>query len=386
MSRSKATPYILSFLLLAALAVPSRSWAIETQAREAIVIDAETGATLFEKNADTPMPPASMSKMMTIHMVFERLKDGRLSLDDTFRVSENAWRKGGAKTGGSTMFLEPGKRVTVEELIRGVIVQSGNDACIVLAEGLGGSEDSFAAEMTEVARAMGMENSTFKNATGWPDPEHLTTARDLAILAQSTIRDFPKFYSYYSEKKFTFNGITQSNRNPLLYKSMGVDGLKTGHTSEAGYGLTASAKRGERRLIVVANGMESKKMRSAEPERLLDWAFREFGNYRLFTKGEQVEEAEIWLGKEGVVPLLIDREVFLTLPKKARRKMKVAVHYQGPIPAPVTKGQAIATLEITAPGTEAMTIPLVAGKDVAQLGFIGRLGAAINSLIWGRSG
>ena len=389
MLKLKSVLFISGYLVAAMVAValpPGSAHAIETSAREAVVIDMETGTTLYQKDADAPMPPASMSKLMTIYAVFERLKDGRLSLDDTFRVSENAWRKGGAKTGGSTMFLEPGKRVRIEDLIRGVVVQSGNDACIVLAEGISGSEEAFAAELNEQAHNLGMTQSTFKNATGWPDPEHLTTARDLARLAQRTIEDFPDYYHYYSEKKFTFNGITQSNRNPLLYKGMGADGLKTGHTEAAGYGLTASAMRGERRLIVVVNGLESKKARSMEPERLLDWAFREFDNYALFKKGEQVEEAEIWLGEVGTVPLVINQDVMLTWPKKSRRDMKVTVRYQGPVPAPVALGQAIATLEITAPGVETMTIPLVAGNNVNRLGFFGRLGAAINSLIWGRSG
>ena len=225
-----------AFTLFALASAIGPAQAVETIAREAVLIEVSTGKVLFEKNADRPMPPASMSKMMTIYMLFERLRDGRLSLEDTFRVSKNAWRKGGASSGSSTMFLLPGKRVKVEDIIRGIIIQSGNDACIVIAEGLSGSEEAFAVEMTARGKEMGMTNSTFRNATGWPHPEHLTTARDLAILSQKLIKDFPEYYRYFSEKSFTYNGIKQNNRNPLLYKDMGSDGLKTGHTKESGYG------------------------------------------------------------------------------------------------------------------------------------------------------
>ena len=213
--------------------------AIETIAKQAFLIDMTTGEVLFEKNADQPMAPASMSKMMTAYMIFERLRDGSLTLEDTFTVSENAWRKGGAKSGGSTMFLEPGKRVKLEDLLRGIIVQSGNDACIVVAEALASSEAAFAEEMTVRAKELGLQNTVFKNATGWPDPEHLTTAQDLALLAKRTITDFAEYYHYYAEKEFTYNTIRQINRNPLLYKNIDVDGLKTGHTVESEYGLTA---------------------------------------------------------------------------------------------------------------------------------------------------
>lgn len=375
-------------LLLGGVFTVSTAQAIETKAREAILMDMETGTVLFEKDADARMPPASMSKMMTIYMVFERLKDGRLSLDDTFRVSENAWRKGGWATGGSTMSLEPNERVRVEDLIKGVIVQSGNDACIVLAEGISGSEEAFVDEMNRRGREIGLTNTTFANSTGWPHPDHLTTAHDLAIIAQRTIADFPEFYHFYAVPTFTLPdkpSANRFNRNPLLRRNMGADGLKTGHTSEAGYGLTASAQRGDRRLIVVVNGLDSKKDRGNEPEKLLDWGFREFNNYALFRAGETVEEAEVWLGTQAAIPLVIDRDVTLTLPRKARRNMKVTIRYEGPIPAPIQKGQTVATLEITMPDRDALIIPLLAGDEVAQLGFFGRLGAAVNTLLWGRS-
>ena len=227
-----------TFFIVVVLAWPTA--AIETPAKSAVVVEVATGTILLDKNADIPMAPASMSKLMTLYLLFERLKDGSLSLDDTFRISENAWRKGGVKSGSSTMFLPPRKRVKIEDLIRGIIVQSGNDACIVVAEGLSGSEEAFAMEMTERGREIGLQNSTFRNATGWPHPEHRMTPRDLAILSTALIKRFPEFYHYFKEVEFTYGGIRQANRNPLLYKEIGADGLKTGYTRESGYGLTAS--------------------------------------------------------------------------------------------------------------------------------------------------
>lgn len=359
---------------------------IETAAREAYLIDAQTGAVMLDKNGNERMPPASMSKIMTIYMLFERLKDGAVSLDDTFRVSENAWRKGGAASGSSTMFLPPNSDVRVEDLIRGIIVQSGNDACIVVAENLAGSEEAFARQMTERARDLGMMDSTFANATGWPHPDHRTTAHDLTVLANRLISDFPEYFHYYSEREFTFNGIKQSNRNPLLYGFSGADGLKTGHTSEAGYGLTATAKRDDRRLILVVNGLENRKARASESQRLLNWAFREFDNYRLFTAGNTVEVAPIWLGTAPTVEMKIDQDVFLTMTRKARRDMKVTVSYSSPVPAPIKSGQQIGTLTVTAPDFDTLTVPLTASADVEQLGMFGRLGAALEFLLWGESG
>ena len=359
--------------------------ALETPASHVYLVDTTTDAVLLDKNGAALMAPASMSKLMTLFMVFERLQDGRLSLDDKFYVSENAWRKGGAKTGGSTMFLEPSMRVSVEDLIRGIIVQSGNDACIVVAEALGGSEEAFAVEMTDRARQLGIMDSVFKNSTGWPDPEHRMSARDLAKLAQLTAERFPEYYHYYAEQSFVFNGIKQSNRNPLIYKDMGADGLKTGHTEESGYGLTASAERQGRRLVLVVNGLASKKVRSTESERLLEWGFREFGNYALFKGGDVVTDADVWLGQNPSVPLLIENDLTLTLPKKARRDMKVKVTFEGPVPAPVQKGQRLGTLTISAPDVDTLEIPLVAGDDVQRLGLMGRLGAALDYILWGSS-
>ncbi len=367
-----------ALILVGGLSVSSAT-ARDTPARQAILIDVETGSVLFSKNADQRMPPASMSKLMTAYMVFERLADGRLSLDDEFPVSERAWRKGGSK-----MFVEVGKRVRVEDLLRGIIVQSGNDACIVVAEGLSGSEEAFAEEMTKKAWEIGLTDSNFRNASGWPDPDHYMSARDLARLAVRLARDFPQFYPIYSEKEFTFSGIKQGNRNPLLYKNIGADGLKTGHTEESGYGLTASAVRDGRRLVLVVNGLESVTQRARESERLLQWGFREFKNYPLFKAGETVAEADVWLGKNGSVPLLLEAPLTLTLSRKDRQEMNVTVNYDGPIPAPVARGARIATLRIAAPGLEApVERPLIAGADIDQLGFVGRIGAALQHLLLG---
>ncbi|MDA1090467.1 MAG: D-alanyl-D-alanine carboxypeptidase [Proteobacteria bacterium] len=377
---------IVAMLVLFALSWAAQAQAIETTAKQAILVDATTGAVLFSKDADAPMPPSSMSKMMTVYMLFDRLKNGSLSLDDTFTVSENAWRKGGAKSGGSTMFLVPGKKVRVEDLLRGIIVQSGNDACIVVAEGLASSEEAFSEEMTARGRELGLKNSVFKNSTGWPVPEHLTTARDLATLALRTIKDFPGLYHYYKETEFTYNGIRQTNRNPLLYGDMNVDGLKTGHTQDAGYGLTASATKGDRRLILVANGMASKKERRSEPERLLGWGLREFNNYKLFSAGEVVTKADVWLGKEAEVTLIVEKQMLITLSRQARRKMKVAVQFNTPIAAPITKGQRVAKLVVTAPEFDPIEVPLLASSSVERLGLLGRLGTALKAILWGESG
>jgi len=366
--------------------LPQQAAALDTAAREAFLMDIETGHVLLSKNADESMPPASMSKLMTLYLMFERLKDGRLTLDDTFTVSENAWRKGGAASGSSTMFLEPRQKVRVEDLIRGIIIQSGNDACIVVAEALSGSEANFALEMTQKAIDLGMDNSTFANATGWPHPDQRMSAHDLGVLAKSLIREFPEFYEYFKERSFEYNGIRQSNRNPLLYKGIGADGLKTGHTSEAGYGLTSSAERNDRRLVLVVNGLNSVRARSNEAERLMMWGFREFNNYPLFKKGEVVTSAELWLSDKASVDLLIDEDVTVTLPRKSRRDMKVTVEYDGPLPAPIQAGQQVATLKIVAPDVAPMSIPLYAAENAERLGFVGRLGAALKSIIWGVTG
>ncbi len=376
-----ASAMCLSFLL-----AMGSARAIETAATHALIMDIETGAVLLEKNADVAMPPASMSKLMTLLMVYERLRNGSLSLNDTFPVSENAWKKGGAKSGGSTMFLNPFEKVRVEDLIRGIAIQSGNDACIVLAEGLSGSEEAFSRAMTARARELGLRNSTFRNSTGWPDPQHLMSAHDLALLAKHIIQTYPEYYHYDSEKYFTYNGIRQGNRNPLIYRDLGADGLKTGHTEESGYGLTASAVRNGRRLILVLNGLPSLKSRATESETLIEWGFREYDNYALFQAGEKVMDADVWLGEEKTVPLILRSPLTVTLPRKSRQGMKVTVVYNNPIAAPIAADTPIAKLVVTAPDTKAIELPLVAGTAVDGLGLFGRLSAALKAVIWGQEG
>jgi D-alanyl-D-alanine carboxypeptidase (penicillin-binding protein 5/6) len=379
-TRCQVPKLILSSIFAVAVSfwVSLPATATETAAKFAILLDFDTGAVLLEKNADEPTAPASMSKLMTLYMVFERLKSGILRLEDTFPVSEKAWRMGGSK-----MFVGVNTRVKLDDLLRGIIVQSGNDACIVVAEGLAQHEAAFADDMTERARDIGLRNSRFANSTGWPDPDHLMSVRDIATISTLIIREFPEFYSLFAEKSFTYNDIKQSNRNPLLYRYDGADGLKTGHTEQSGYGLAASVTKRGRRLILVVNGLDSQKQRAQETERLLDWAFREFDNYALFSTGETVTEADIWLGQEAHVPLVIETDVNLTLPRKSRRKMEVKVNYNGPVAAPIRAGEQLALLTISAPDEETLQIPLVAGKDVERLEMFGRLSAAFKYLAWG---
>ncbi|MFM2150393.1 MAG: hypothetical protein RLZZ187_2699 [Pseudomonadota bacterium] len=345
---------------------------VDTLARQAIMIDFDTGAVLLEKNVDERMPPASMSKLMTMYVVFEMLKTGRLRLDQMLPVSERAWRMGGSK-----MFVQIGNQVPVEALARGVIVQSGNDACIVLAEGISGSEAQFAELMNETARRIGLRASNFRNSTGWPDPEHRMTARDLATLARRIITDHPEYYRFYNERSFRWSDITQENRNPTLARVPGADGLKTGHTEEAGFGLTASAMRGGRRLILVINGLPSMRARAEESERLLEWGFREFDNVTMFRAAETVEEAPVWLGDRPTVPLVAGRDLVLTLPRQWRRSLQARVRYEAPIPAPVAKGQELGRLVVSGQGVPEMQVPLYAGADVDRLGLLPRIPVVI---------
>lgn len=369
----------LSTLALAvSLASPLPAAATETAAKFAILLDYDTGAVLLEKNADEPTAPASMSKLMTLYMIFERLKAGNLRLEDTFPVSEKAWRMGGSK-----MFVGINTRVKLEDLLRGIVVQSGNDACIVIAEGLARNEAAFAEKMTERAREIGLTNSAFVNSTGWPDPDHTMSVRDIAKLSAIIIKEFPEYYPLFAEKTYTYNNIKQGNRNPLLYGYDDADGLKTGRTKASGYGLAASVNRQGRRLILVVNGLASRKQRTRETVRLLDWAYREFDNFKLFSAGETVDNAAVWLGEDAEVPLIIENEMTLTLPRKSRRKMEVKVSYDGPIAAPIRSGERLAILTISAPDTETQQIPLIAGKNISRLGMFGRLSAALRYLAWG---
>ena len=379
------TTFATAIMFFAAIVLmPGASRAIEIAAREYILIDFKTGTVLHAQNPDERMPPSSMSKLMTAYMVFDALKAGRISLDDEMTASENAWKIGGAASGGSTMFLNPGDKVKIEDLLRGMIIQSGNDACIVLAENLGGSEGTFAEQMTAKAKEIGLTGSHFVNATGLPHPDHYMTPRDLTILARHIISDFPEYYSLYSETSFTYNGISQGNRNPLLYKvGSGADGLKTGHTDAAGYGLTASAIRNGRRLLLAANGMVSIKARDEETSKLMDWGFREFTNRNLFKAGDKITDAEIWLGGKASIPLIIQQDVVFTLPRAAAQSVTVKAVYDGPLPAPVEQGAQVGKLLIEAKGVDPISVPLIAGEGADRLGFFGRLKAAASYIFLG---
>ena len=374
-------PFFIAIVFLIASSLAGPAVALETKAQQAILMDAKTGAVLLSKNADTPVPPSSMSKIMTIYVLFDAIKSGRVSLDDSFPVSEKAWRKGGSK-----MFVDVNTRVKVSDLLRGIIVQSGNDASIVVAEGLAGSEGAFAEQMNEMAERLGLRDSHFQNASGWPEPPNRMSVRDLAILAMRTMEDFPDLYSIYGETEFTYHDIKQANRNPLLYKAMGADGLKTGHTEEAGYGLTASAARGDRRLVLVVNGLESVQERSAESERLIEWGFREFDNYALFAPGETVAEVETWLGDPAKLSVMVPNGLTVTLPRSIRDKISAKVTFDGPLPAPIAAGQRVnATLVVEAEGIEPLNVPLYAGEKVEKLGLVGRVFSALWHLTLGRA-
>lgn len=347
--------------------------AFETSARNAILVDFDTGAYLYAKNHEDRMPPASMSKLMTVYIIFDKLKSGLLSLDDEFTVSENAWRKGGAASGGSTMFLKIGESVRVDDLLKGIIIQSGNDACIVAAENIAGSEEDFAALMNETAQKLGLKNSVFANSTGLPDENQLMSAEDLALLARAIIKDFGEYYHIFKQKEFTHNGIKQGNRNPLLYSMTGADGLKTGHTEEAGFCLTGSAVRGGRRLIEVVAGLSSNKERSDESERLMSYGFREFKNVKIFEKGQVVGKVKVWYGKEKTVDMVVLSDVFQTLKKNELKGYTFKLVYDEPIKAPIKKGMVIGHVEMKAPAGTIEKISLVAGQNVAKKGMFERL-------------
>ena len=340
-----------------------------TIGKQAIVLDYDTKQILLAKNADERMTPSSMTKELAMYLVFDALKSGKLSLNQTLPVSERAWRMQKATAGASVMFEQLGSQVKVEDLIRGVIVQSGNDAAITLAEGLGGTEDNFALMMNKKAEALGMTGSHFMNASGWPEPNHYSTAHDLATLAWHQIHDFPEYYHYYSEKEFTYNGIKQGNRNPLLYRDIGADGLKTGHTEDGGYGLMGSGKLGNRRVIVVVNGLPSMQARADEGARLLEWGLKTFENVTIGKEGEPLDQAPVVMGTAETVPLGTGTTATLTLPTAARPDLKISLNYDSPLEAPVRKGQEVGKVHIQIPNQAAIDLPLVALSDVARLGF-----------------
>ena len=386
MNRLRMAAAALSSLLALTTmpAAPLQAADIDSSAEYAFVTDFASGKVLMEKAPDALMKPASMAKIMTVYIAFQRIADGSLSLDDTFLISEKAWRKGGSKT-----FVEVGRQVSVRDLLYGIVVQSGNDAAIAVAEGISGTEEGFAEEMNYVARGLGMSNTVFRNSTGWPDPEQFTTARDLNILATALIRDFPRdkypeLYPMFEEKNFTYNGIKQGNRNPLVYGTQGADGLKTGHTEESGYGLVGSAIRDGQRVVMVLNGMESMKQRSSESRRLMDLMFREFKLYRFYGQDEAVDRANVWLGTQSKVDLVLKKPLELVLARSDRRKLKVSVQWTDPVPAPVKAGQTIGTLVLELPSGKT-SYELLAADDVAALGMFDRVGEALKYLIFGAS-
>lgn len=356
----------------------AQAGSMDTIARQAVLIDMTTQTVLFEKNADERMPPSSMSKIMTAYMVFSALKEGRVKLEDGMPVSQRAW-----KMGGSKMYVELDNSVKIDDLIKGVIVQSGNDACIVLAEGLAGSEEEFARRATAKAKELGLTGTNLVNATGWPDPQHYMTARDLARLAQRLITDFPEYYHYYSIREFTYHKIKQGNRNPLLYRNIGADGLKTGHTDAAGYGLTASAERDGRRLVLVVNGLPNMQARADESARLIEWGFREFQNYALFRRGDVVDEARVWLGQPPTVPVTVAKDLKVTMTPSERDGMKVMLVTPTAVAAPIKAGDPVGKLVITGPGFSAKEVPVVAAADVERKGVFGRAIAAARYFVFG---
>jgi D-alanyl-D-alanine carboxypeptidase (penicillin-binding protein 5/6) len=350
---------------------------VDTTARWAYIQDFDTGATLLEKAPDEEMPPSSMTKLMTMYIVYDQLKQGKLRLEDELPVSEKAWRMQGSK-----MFVPLGENIKVEDLIRGVIVQSGNDAAIVLAEAIAGSEEQFAERMNATAKAIGLNHSFFRNCTGWPDAEQHMSVRDIATLAGRIIRDFPEYYHYDAEKTFKYHGIEQGNRNPMVQKGT-ADGLKTGHTDAGGYGLVASSKRNGRRIVLVLNGMGSMKERAEESERLMDWAFINFEDVSLFTAGDVVDQVPVYLGMAKSVPLICGKTVTMTLPRNWRQKLAVKVAFESPVPAPVAKGAQLGKITVAGDGVPPLVIPLLAGADVAQLGLPARAMAVLSKYMTG---
>ena len=377
------------FMVLTAvsgLAVQVSAQQMATPARQAILLDASTGSVLFEKDADTPFPPASMSKLMTVYYAFEAIKQGELNLDDEVVVSDEAWRNWNNR--GSTMFLRARDVVTVADLLRGIIVLSGNDACVVLAEHMAGSEEIFVDWLNGKATELGMTQSHFENSNGWPAEGHLMSARDLATLSLRLSTDFPDLYPMFAEREFLYKDFQSNryNRNPLLGRFPGADGLKTGHTEESGYGLAGSAEREGRRLVLVVGGLTSVSERMRESQRLLQYGFRNFSHYPLFRAGETVDYAEVWLGDAATVPLVIGEDVAITMSRRQRAQMKVSIEYNNPVAAPLQKGQQVGELVVEMPGRETVRKPLLAGQVVEEVGGLGKIGAAFEYLLFGSAG
>ncbi|MEO0497220.1 MAG: D-alanyl-D-alanine carboxypeptidase family protein [Pseudomonadota bacterium] len=374
---------LVAVVITQASVTASHAQLFETRAKTAILMDAETGSVLFQKDADTAFPPASMAKIMTMEIVFDALKDGSLALTDTFRISENAWRTGGASSGGSTMFAELDSEVAISDLMRGVIVQSGNDAAIAIAEGMAGSERAFANLMTERARALGMQTSTFSNSTGLPDPGQQVTARELARLAIHIIRSYPQYYAIYSEPQFEWNRINQRNRNPLLRMDIGADGMKTGFTEESGYGIVSSAVRGGQRLVAVLSGMSSTRERAEEARKMLNWGARAFDKREILPEGEIIGGARVYGGETRNVDLTSKGPLIIFTPIGSTDRVRARITYQGPLMPPVEAGQHVAELQVFIEDKLSQQVPLFAATDVVKGGLQRQALDALEELAFG---
>ena len=351
---------------------------ITTPAKQVIIYDHEANEVLFEKNSDDLMKPASMAKVMTAYIVFDRIKDNSLNMLDTFLVSDKAWRMGGSRS-----FLELNSNVSIKDLLLGLIVQSGNDAAVVLAEGISGDEEAFAREMNSYAKIMGMTNTYFTNSTGWPHPDLQTSSRDLIILSKKIIEDFPKLYKLFEEKIFTYNNIKQSNRNPLLYTMNGADGLKTGHTNESGYGLIGSVKRNDRRVTIVINGLNSKKKRTFESKRLFNIVFRETALLSLFNKKNTLVKANVWLGKQSEVKLVALKPFTKIVSPLEFNKTKIKVEWMDPIAAPIRRGDIVGNIYITIPGKKTIKQDMISSEDIKKMSSLIRVKSILKFLLYG---
>ena len=370
----------LIFVFFIFLVLSKNVFAIETIAKQAILYDMDTKSVLFKKNSDQLVSPSSMSKIMTIYYVFKKISEGELSLQDEFIVSKKAWKKGGSK-----MFVKVNEKVKVEDLIRGIIVQSGNDACIVLAEGLSGSEKLFSEELTELGKEIGLKNSFFTNSTGWPDPQHLMTVDDLLTLSIRTIKDFPDLFHYYSEKEFTFSGIKQLNRNPLLFTDLNSDGLKTGHTSLGGYGLVATVKKNDRRLILVLNGLNSSKDRAKEAQRLLKIGFNQYEILKIAEANENLKTLNVWGGDKKKINIFSKDEIKITIPKKIKKQLSFAIKYQSPLIPPIISEEPIGEFLIKKNKEILKKFKLFTDQNVRKMNFFQKIGHNFRYLLFGES-
>ena len=353
---------------------------LDTIAKQAIIYDVNSKSVIFEKNADELMSPSSMSKLLTVYYVFKQLKEGNISLNDKFTVSKKAWKKG-----GSRMFLKLNSEVSIEDLLRGIIVQSGNDACITIAEGFSGSEENFAIELNNLAKDIGLKDSNITNSTGWPDPDHLTTSRDLLILALRTIEDFPELYKLYAEKEFTYNKIRQINRNPLLFSDSYSDGLKTGHTSLGGYGLAASSLRNNRRIILVINGLKTNSQRKKESQRLMNVAFLQFKNILIYENKKNLNYINVWNGKKKKLLINARDDIIINVPKRIIKDLKFFVKHKYPLTAPISKDEEVAELLVKKNNVILNRFPLYASENIEPMNFFNRTIFKFKYLIFGES-